>query len=204
MAQKVRGSSPSLSSIEYRRRAARTIPGEIGVYALCDLDGVPIYVGQSTEGIRQRANRHLTSARSDIIANRQIDVWEIASIRCWVVDDPEKLDPLEAHFFHEFHAESPLMNGSIPHKVSNLGFKIPEAISIQLLPDDEIRDRQRVELRLPRQAKHFGDLLDHFLTVKDSKELLLALRAHFSRLEKYFNDLHPEPSPDDVEAESEH
>ena len=30
------------------------------------------------DGIRSRVARHLTSARSDIIANRQIDVWEIA------------------------------------------------------------------------------------------------------------------------------
>lgn len=66
------------SSIAFRRAACERITNEIGVYALCDLDGIPIYVGQSVDGVRARVRRHLTSARSDIIANRQVDVWEAA------------------------------------------------------------------------------------------------------------------------------
>jgi hypothetical protein len=54
----------------YRARQIKDLTDQIGVYALCDLDGVPIYVGQSVDGIRSRVRRHLTSARSDIIANR--------------------------------------------------------------------------------------------------------------------------------------
>jgi len=64
--------------LEFRRGAVRTLTNKIGCYVLCDLDQVPIYVGQSVDGIRARVRWHLTSARSDIIANRQIDVWEIA------------------------------------------------------------------------------------------------------------------------------
>ena len=48
----------------------QSLTNEIGVYVLCDLDQAPIYVGQSTDGARARVRRHLTSARSDIIANR--------------------------------------------------------------------------------------------------------------------------------------
>ena len=59
----------------FRKNAVRTLTNQIGVYVLADLDNVPIYVGQSKDGIRSRVARHLTSARSDIIANRQIDVW---------------------------------------------------------------------------------------------------------------------------------
>lgn len=62
----------------FRYDAVSSLPVEKGVYVLCDLDHIPIYVGKSSEGIRKRVQRHLTSARSDIIANRQIDVWEIA------------------------------------------------------------------------------------------------------------------------------
>jgi hypothetical protein len=47
---------------------------------VCDLDQVPIYIDPSVDGIRSRVRRHLTSARSDIIANRQVDVWEIVCI----------------------------------------------------------------------------------------------------------------------------
>ena len=76
---------------DFRSRALSQLTNEIGVYALCDLDGQPIYVGQSIDGIRTRVRRHLTSARSDVIANRQIDVWEIAFVWAWPVDD--KADP---------------------------------------------------------------------------------------------------------------
>jgi Uri superfamily endonuclease len=55
----------------FRRKAVSKLTQAIGVYVLCDLDHVPIYVGQSVEGIRSRVRRHLTSARSDIIANRR-------------------------------------------------------------------------------------------------------------------------------------
>jgi hypothetical protein len=62
------------------------LTNKIGCYVLCDLDEVPIYVGQSVDGIRARVRRHLTSARSDIIANRQIDVWEIAYVWAYPVE----------------------------------------------------------------------------------------------------------------------
>ena len=82
--------------VNYRARQVRAIPTPVGVYALCDLDEVPIYVGQSTDGIRARVQRHLTSARSDVIANRQIDVWEIAYVWAWPAD-PQYIDALESH-----------------------------------------------------------------------------------------------------------
>lgn len=195
MASRNRTNSHSPSSIEYRRRAARAIPSPIGVYALCDLDGVPVYVGQSTDGIRARVNRHITSARSDVIANRLIDVWEIAYVRCWPVSDKAQLDQLEAYLFHKFHQQSALMNGTVPKEVKSLDFKVEEPQIVQIMPDAEITDRKRVELRLPRQAKHFGDLLDHFLNVKDSQILYLALQAHFSRLRTYFGQLRPTAEP---------
>ena len=88
----------------------------IGVYALCDLDGVPMYVGQSKDGIRSRVARHLTSARSDIIANRQIDVWEIGWVWAYPVKTVDELDPLEALLYHSFNPKSQLMNGTVPRE----------------------------------------------------------------------------------------
>src|SRR5271169_4861676 len=100
--------------LPFRRRAVRTLTNEIGCYVLCDLDETPIYVGQSIDGIRARVNRHLTSARSDIIANRQIDVWEIAYVKAWPVEIASEIGPLEAVLFRAFDQTKPLMNGSIP------------------------------------------------------------------------------------------
>jgi len=67
---------------------------------------------------------------------------------------------------------------------------MPQQAVVPLMPKKEVESRQRVELRLPRQAKQFLDLLDHYLNVKQSSELHLALKAHFARLRKYFKRLH--------------
>lgn len=76
----------------YKRLQLRDLPDVAGVYALCDLDGVPIYVGQAESSrdtsIRKRVQRHITSARSDIIANRQLDVWEVGYVWAWPASDP--------------------------------------------------------------------------------------------------------------------
>src|SRR5580704_15351548 len=100
--------------LSFRRKAVRTLTNEIGCYVLCDLDQVQIYVGQSVDGIRSRVNRHLTSARSDIIANRQIDVWEIAYVKAWPVEDVAEIPHLEAVLFRAFDDSKALMNGSTP------------------------------------------------------------------------------------------
>lgn len=169
--------------LAYRRRAVRTLTNAIGCYALCDLDGVPIYVGQSRDGIRARVNRHLTSARSDIIANRQVDVWEIAWVWAYPVTELSEIDPLENALFHAFHGQSPLMNGRVP---SAAGSSIPDPAQIvQVMNDDEIADKRDPALRLPRQAEHYSQIVGHFLAVKNSREIALAIQAHFARLERY-------------------
>ena len=168
----------------YRSRQVKTIPPPVGVYALCDVDEVPIYVGQSTDGIRSRVQRHLTSARSDVIANRQLDVWEIAYVWAWPIGR-EHIGALEAHLFHEFNAQSPLMNGTVPAHPGELSFPVPEKQRIQVLSDEDIELRRKPIYRLPRQAQHYERLLDHILTVKDSHDLRRSLQAHFERLRRY-------------------
>jgi len=85
-----------MTVLKFRAKLVKEIPKEIGVYALCDLDDIPVYVGQSVDGIQSRVRRHLTSARSDIIANRQVDVWEIAYVWAWPVTDRNIISQLEA------------------------------------------------------------------------------------------------------------
>lgn len=169
----------------FRRRAVRTLTSQIGVYALCDLDNVPVYVGQSTDGIRQRVQRHLTSARSDVIANRQIDVWEIAFVWEYPVVDRADLGVVEAAVFHHFNPRSRLMNGTIPPEPPP-GTAVPEpSRMVQVMSDEEIAEKKDVELRLPRQAGHYAQIVGHFLAVKNSPEIARAMDAHFERLRKY-------------------
>ena len=174
--------------LDFRRRAVRQLTNSVGCYALCDLDAVPIYVGQSVDGIRARVNRHLTSARSDIIANRQVDVWEIAHVWAYPVEARESIQPLEDALFHWFHRQSPLMNGRVPPLPSNLAIPEP-AQRLQVMAQAEIDEKRDPALRLPRQAEHYSQIVGHFLAVKNSREIALSIEAHFARLRRYHERL---------------
>jgi GIY-YIG catalytic domain len=175
--------------LTFRRKAVRTLTNEIGCYVLCDLDQVPIYVGQSIDGIRARVNRHLTSARSDIIANRQIDVWEIAWVWAYPVKDKAEIGILEDELFHAFNAKSELMNGRVPKSLANRPNPPDPTPKVQVMNDTEIAEKKDPALRLPRQAEHYNQIVGHFLPVKNSREIAGAIQAHFERLQKYHRQL---------------
>lgn len=172
----------------FRKRAARTLTNEVGVYVLCDLDRVPIYVGRSLDGIRNRVNRHLTSARSDIIANRQIDVWEIAWVWAYPCKQAATKD-LEARLYHYWNAKNALMNGSIPKKPAGKAPVPKPAQIVQVMSDAEINEKKDPALRLPRQAERYAEIVNHFVAVKNSKQVARAMNAHFARLAKYHSML---------------
>jgi hypothetical protein len=175
--------------LPFRRRAVRTLTNDIGCYVLCDLDQVPIYVGQSVDGIRSRVNRHLTSARSDIIANRQIDVWEIAWVWAYPARDRAEISSLEDALFHEFHGRSALMNGKVPKPPIDRSKSPEPSQKVQVMSDAEIAEKKDPALRLPRQAEHYSQIVGHFLAVKNSREIAGAIQAHFERLQKYHQQL---------------
>lgn len=147
-------------AIAYRAAAVATLDARIGVYALCDLDGVPIYIGQSVDGIKARVRRHLTSARSDIIANRQVDVWEIAFVLTWPVADASAIAALEALLYHYHNRRSALMNGSVPAVPAVFGEPPAPEQRVQVMTDEEIARRRDPAARLPRQIEHYGRLVD--------------------------------------------
>ena len=175
--------------LDFRERAVAQLATGIGVYVLCDLDQVPIYVGKSTDGIRNRVRRHLTSARSDIIANRQIDVWEIAWVWTFPTANRNDISTLEAALYHHFNTVSPLMNGTTPLKPAG-GVAIPEPTQkIQVMHDEEIAEKLDPALRLPRQASRYSEIVGHFLAVKSSRQIARAMDAHFARLARYHKGL---------------
>jgi hypothetical protein len=176
-------------NLAYRRKQVKTLTNETGCYVLCDLDSIPIYVGQSRDGIRSRVNRHLTSARSDIIANRQVDVWEIAYVWAYPVVTPSEIDLLERALFHEFHSKSALMNGKVPPPLTSPFTIPPPTQKIQVMEQREVDEKKDPALRLPRQAEHYSQIVSHFLAVKNSKEIAGAMQAHFERLQKYHGRL---------------
>jgi hypothetical protein len=175
--------------LPFRRRAVRTLTNDIGCYVLCDLDQVPIYVGQSIDGIRSRVNRHLTSARSDIIANRQIDVWEIAWVWAYPAKDRAEISSLEDALFHEFHRRSALMNSKVPKPPTDRSKSSEPSQKVQVMSDAEIAEKKDPALRLPRQAEHCSQIVGHFLAVKNSREIAGAIQANFEQLQKYHQQL---------------
>lgn len=173
----------------FRKNAVKNLSTAVGVYVLCDLDQVPIYVGQSTDSIRGRVSRHLMSARSDIIANRQLDVWEVAYVWTYPVQKKDEIGQLEALLYHHFNPKSQLINGTVPSKPIGR-HKIPEPTQrIQVMSDAEIAARKEPVQRLPRQANHYASIVGHFLEVKQSKQIGRAISAHFQRLAKYHEEL---------------
>lgn len=169
----------------YRSLALGKLTDRVGVYALCDLDCIPIYVGQSVDGIRSRVRRHLTSARSDIIANRMIDVWEIAFVMAWPVEHLGQIPQLESHLFAQFDGRKQLMNGKTMLAPIALGFAEPEMQIVQVIEESERQDRLDPSLRLPRHIAQYLALVDYILTVKDEPHLKRSLGAHFERLVDY-------------------
>jgi hypothetical protein len=156
--------------LQYRRKAVATLTNRIGVYLLCDLDEVPMYVGQTVDGVRKRVRRHLTSARSDIIANRQIHVREIAWVRAYPVDNRQEIPSLENAIFHYYDARQPLMNAKVPPKpIGSLIVSDPSQI-VQVMSDEEIAEKRDPALRLPRQAEHYSQIVGHFLAVIQTRD----------------------------------
>ena len=176
-----------MDSKAYRSRQLSKLTNEVGVYALSDLDNVKMYVGQSTDGIRTRVRRHLTSARSDVIANRLLDVWEVAYVSGWAMPGASKdaIDRVESYLISRYHKISPLINSVIP-KAPRSRPVLPNEQVVQILPDEEITVRKQPSLRLPRQIAQIESLFDYILEVKNSPIQRRALEAHFDRLRRYY------------------
>ena len=60
---------------------------------------------------------------------------------------------------------------------------------IQVMPDEEIADRLDAAQRLPKQARHYAQIVEHFLEVKNSPQIARAMGAHFERLQRYHGEL---------------
>ena len=62
-----------------------------GCYAFYDYDGEPIYVGQTNEQLRVRVQRHLTNQRTDAVAMRILDIFEVAEMELWPLWDLQEV-----------------------------------------------------------------------------------------------------------------
>lgn len=107
MARPKRSELASPEVREFRRRLADGLnqldpegrkigDAKFGIYGFYDFDGEPIYVGQTNEKLRGRVRRHLTNQRTDAVAMRVLDIFEVAEMELWPLWDLEGMSKKDA------------------------------------------------------------------------------------------------------------
>lgn len=133
----------------------------IGVYAFYDFDGEPIYVGQTWENFGTRIGRHLRGQRSDTLAYRILDPFEVAEMELYPVEDlrtdPQKklkLDAIEYSVYVHAIENSKyraILNEKIPPVSAPVD--LPAAYRFNLIPDEMREDREHPDVRIARRAE---------------------------------------------------
>lgn len=135
----------------------------IGAYAFYDYDGEPIYVGQTTEDFATRIGRHLRGQRSDTLAYRILDPFEVAEMELYPVEHLRKesakekrsqVDAIEySAYVHAIRNSKykAILNEKIP-PVSPL-VELPTSHRFTLVPDDMREDREHPDVRIARRAE---------------------------------------------------
>lgn len=135
----------------------------IGVYAFYDYDGEPIYVGQTTEDFATRIGRHLRGQRSDTLAYRILDPFEVAEMELYPAEHlrnvpaPERrkrMDALEYSVYTQairYSKYMAILNEKIP-PVSPL-VNLPRNVRFNLIPEELREDREHPDVRIARRAE---------------------------------------------------
>ena len=139
-----------------------------GVYLFVDYDGEPIYVGQTREKLRTRIRRHLTNQRTDAVAMRVLDPFEVAEIEMWPFWELGELPTEEikatlqkAEFtvyqraLQDSKFNAVLNEGEIPEAAT---IALPESVRGTILPVGSRLQREHPDVRLARRARTIADL----------------------------------------------
>jgi hypothetical protein len=175
--------APPFETIELRRQLSAFLDREVtdpntgnqvsvgdykfGVYAFFDYDGEPIYVGQTNERLRTRIRRHLTNQRTDAVAMKVLDPFEVYEIEVWPLPQYETLPTsaaearkhlnwLELTVFKtlldksHFHA---VLNEKDPTDVPDSGYTLPPSCRGKIVSDDVYQLRKHPDTRIARRAE---------------------------------------------------
>lgn len=140
----------------------------IGVYAFFDYDEEPIYVGQTTEDFATRIGRHLRGQRSDTIAYRILDPFEVAKVTMWPYEQARELPKKERNLLvnqleYSVYADAiraskygAILNEKIPPISEEV--ELPRSYSFNLVPTDMREDREHPDVRIARRAETLSRL----------------------------------------------
>jgi GIY-YIG catalytic domain-containing protein len=141
-----------------------------GVYSFYDYEGEPIYVGQTNEQLRVRVRRHLTNQRTDAVAMRVLDVFEVAELAVYPLwdyqttpgSDPDArkyLNALEYSTYLDAIAKSrykAILNEVIPPVSAPV--PLPPGLRRSLISADTRAIRGHPDTRIARRAETISRL----------------------------------------------
>ncbi|MCO1574888.1 GIY-YIG nuclease family protein [Crossiella sp. SN42] len=141
-----------------------------GCYAFYDYDGEPIYVGQTNESLRTRIRRHLTNQRTDAVAMRILDVFEVAQLEMWPLWDFEAvqrndaaarahLNAVEYSAYRKAIRESrfkAILNEKIPPVSATVD--LPPSLKVDLVSAANREERGHADIRIARRAETIARL----------------------------------------------
>ncbi|WP_229053457.1 GIY-YIG nuclease family protein [Aeromicrobium sp. Leaf350] len=190
------------------------------MYAFYDYDGEPIYVGQTKEGLGVRVNRHLTNQRTDAVAMRILDTFEVAEIELWplwdlaaaigsrsaaqvILDATEYTAYILAIEGSRFRA---ILNEKIPPVSEPV--EMPTSYRFTLISDETRADRGHPDIRIARRAETLSRLA---AVARERGEVSEGLRrvlviqavrlAYLSAVRLAYAEGRPEPSASAISVE---
>lgn len=190
-----------------------------GVYAFYDYDGEPIYVGQTNERLRTRVRRHLTNQRTDAVAMRILDVFEVAELELWPLwGIEEKYSKLEAQMVLnqvEYSAYLQAIKDSrfkaiLNEKIPPLSavVDLPPSRRFQLVSDEVRADRGHPDIRIARRAETIARLAAVARErgeVSDGLRRVLVIQAvrlaYLSAVRLAHAEGRPDPNPSAIDTE---
>ena len=193
---------------------------KFGVYAFYDYDGEPIYVGQTNEQLRVRVRRHLTNQRTDAVAMRVLDIFEVAELEMWPLwelaeqtdkdavrkrlDEVEYTAYVQAIEASRFRA---ILNEKIPPVSAFVG--LPPSYKFSLVGSVALDEREHPDVRIARRAETISRLAAVTRErgeVSDGLRRVLvvqAIRLAFLAASRYADSRgDPEPSPSAIDAKA--
>lgn len=206
---------------ERDERGRKWADAKWGVYAFYDYDGEPIYVGQTNEKLRTRVRRHLTNQRTDAVAMRILDIFEVAEIELWPLWDLErraKSDEeakallnaaeytayLQAIDASRFKA---ILNEKIPPLSDRI--ELPPSLRMPLISSGTRAERGHADIRIARRAETISRLA---AVARERGEVSPGLRrvlviqavrlAYISAVRLAYAEGRPEPSSEAIDTEA--
>ncbi len=163
---------------------------KFGVYLFYDYDGEPVYVGQTQERLRTRIRRHLTNQRTDAVAMRVLDPFEVAEIERWPFWSLTKEDAADTLNQAEFTVYCQALERSEFNAILNEGdigetdkIVLPPSVRAPPLTGERRAEREHPDIRLARRARTIADLARIISERRVKTGLRRTLWAQAQRLE---------------------